>query len=135
MGPFLCIDETSLSDDELYMILANKEARGRKGAIVAIIRGTKAEGVQEVLLRMRQGLRHKVKEVTLDMATNMGLIVSRCFPKATQVTDRFHVQKLACDALQDMRIALRWQVIEQENKEMALAKECKVPYVASILEN
>ena len=34
-----------------------------------------------------------------------------------------------------MRIALRWQVIEQENKEMALAKECKLPYVATILEN
>ena len=135
MDPFLSIDETSLSDDELYTILTNKEAKGRKGVIVAIIKGTKAEEVQEVLLRMGQEVRHKVKEVTLDMAANMGLIVSRCFPKAAQVTDRFHVQKPACDALQDMRIALRWQVIEQENKEMALAKECKLPYVATILEN
>ena len=47
----------------------------------------------------------------------MGLIIKRCFPKASQVTDRFHVQKLACDALQDMRIAFRWKAIEQENKE------------------
>lgn len=135
MGPYLSIDETSLSDDELYTIVTNKEAKGRKGSIVAIIKGTKTEEVQEVLSGMREGLRYKVKEVTLDMAANMGLIVSRCFPKAVQVTDRFHVQKLACDALQDMRIALRWQAIEQENKEMALAKECKEPYVASILEN
>lgn len=113
MGPYLCIDETSLSDDELYTIVTNKEAKGRKGSIVAIIKGTKTEEVQEVLSGMREGLRYKVKEVTLDMAANMGLIVSRCFPKAVQVTDRFHVQKLACDALQDMRIALRWQAIEQ----------------------
>ena len=32
------------------------------------------------------------------MAANMSVIVSCCFGKASQVTDRFHVQKLACDA-------------------------------------
>lgn len=135
MGPYLSIDETSLSDDELYTIVTNKEAKGRKGTLVAIIRGTKAEEVIEVLLRINRRLRHKVKEVTLDMAANMSMIVSRCFSKASQVTDRFHVQKLACDALQDMRIALRWQTIEQENREMALAKEINKRYVAQVLEN
>lgn len=79
MGPYLSIDETSLSDDELYTIVTNKEAKGRKGSIVAIVRGTKAEDVIEVLLRIKKGLRHKVKEVTLDMAANMSVIVSCCF--------------------------------------------------------
>ena len=37
--------------------------------------------------------------------------------------------------LQDMRIALRWQAIEQENKEMALAKESDESYVAQVLAN
>lgn len=135
ISPYLSIDETSLSDDELYTIITNKEAKGRKGSIVAIIRGTKAEDVIEVLLKIKDRLRRKVKEVTLDMAANMGVIVTRCFPKASQVTDRFHVQKLACDALQDMRIAFRWKAIEQENKEIALAKENKESYVPLILEN
>ena len=36
----------------------------------------------------------KVKEITLDMAHSMKMIVKKCFPKAVQVTDRFHVQKL-----------------------------------------
>jgi transposase len=133
-GPYLSIDETSLSDDELYTIVTNKEGKGRKGSIVVIIRGTKAEDVIDVLLKIKQRLRHKVKEVTLDMAANTGLIVSRCFTGASQVTDRFHVQKLACDALQDMRIAFRWKAIEQENKEIALAKESKKSYVP-LLEN
>ena len=62
MGPYLSIDETFLSDDELYTIVTNKEAKGRKGSIVAIVRGTKAEDVIEVLLRIKKGLRHKVKE-------------------------------------------------------------------------
>jgi len=135
MGSYLSIDETALSDDELYTIVTNKEGRGRKGSLVAIIKGTKAEEVIEVLLKIKDGVRRKVKEVTLDMAANMSLIVSSCFPKASQVTDRFHVQKLACDALQDMRIAYRWQAIEQENKEIALAKESKAVYVPLILEN
>ena len=135
MGSYLSIDETALSDDELYTIVTNKEGLGRKGSLVAIIKGTKAEEVIEVLLKIKDGVRRKVKEVTLDMAANMSLIVSRCFPKASQVTDRFHVQKLACDALQDMRIAYRWQAIEQENKEIALAKESKAVYVPLILEN
>ena len=53
MGPYLSIDETSLSDDELYTIVTNKEAKGRKGSIVAIVRGTKADDVIEVLLRIK----------------------------------------------------------------------------------
>lgn len=135
IGPYLSIDETALSEDELYTIVTNKQAHGKKGALVAIIKGTKAEEVIKVLLDIKERLRHKVKEVTLDMAANMGLIVSRCFPKASQVTDRFHVQKLACDALQDMRVALRWKAMEQENKELELAKENKLSYVPRVLEN
>ena len=85
MGPYLSIDETSLSDDELYTIVTNKEAKGRKGSIVAIVRGTKAEDVIEVLLRIKKGLRHKVKEVTLDMADSellfwQSLTSDRSFP-------------------------------------------------------
>ena len=135
IGPYLSIDETSLSDSELYTIVTNKEAKGRRGAIVAVVHGTMSEDVIKVLTKIKQRLRNKVKEVTLDMAANMGLIIKRCFPKASQVTDRFHVQKLACDALQDMRIAFRWKAIEQENKEISFAKEVKKKHVAEVLEN
>jgi len=93
MGTHLSIDETSLSDGELYTILTNKAAKGRKGSIVAIIAGTKAETVIEILRRIPVRPCKKVLEITLDMAGNMALIAKRCFPLATQVTDRFHVQK------------------------------------------
>jgi hypothetical protein len=42
------MDETSLSDGELYTIVTNKAAKGRKGAIAAIVAGTKADDVIEV---------------------------------------------------------------------------------------
>ena len=41
----MSIDETSLSLGELYTILTNKNAKGKKGSIVAIIAGTKANVV------------------------------------------------------------------------------------------
>ncbi len=79
--------------------------------------------------------RRKVREITLDMAPNMELIARRCFPVASLVTDRFHVQKLAVEALQEMRIAYRWEALDLENKEMELAKETGNGYKPVQLEN
>ena len=118
----LSIDEVALSKGELYTIVTNKKAKGKAGSIIAIIAGTKAELVIDKLLKICSSKRNKVKEITLDMANSMKMIVRRCFPKATQVTDRFHVQKLALDALQDIRIKHRWEAIDQENNQIKEAK-------------
>ena len=40
IGKHLSIDEVSLSQGELYTIVTNKAAKGRKGALVAIVKGT-----------------------------------------------------------------------------------------------
>ena len=41
----LSLDEVALSDGELYTVLTSKKAMGRKGSIVAIIKGTKSDTV------------------------------------------------------------------------------------------
>lgn len=135
MGEYLSIDETSLSQGELYTILTNKSAKGRKGALIAMIKGTESDKIIDILLKMEESIRKKVKEVTLDLAPTMERIVKKSFPKAKMVADRFHVQQLASDAVQQIRIEHRWQAIEQENKEMELAKEAKIPFVADLLKN
>lgn len=135
IGPYLSIDETSLSQGELYTILTNKEAKGRKGAIVAILKGVDADKIISILTTIKEIKRLKVKEITLDMSPSMAKIARKCFPKATQVTDRFHVQQLAYDAVQEMRIAFRWEAIDQENKEIELAKATKKKYIPDVLEN
>jgi transposase len=56
------------------------------------------------------------------MANSMKIICKKCFPKAIQVTDRFHVQKLALEALQDIRIKHRWDAIDLENENIKLAR-------------
>jgi transposase len=104
IGKRLSIDETSLSNGELYTIVTNKSSKGRKGTIVAMVAGTKADTVLSVLEKIPLRERNLVKEITLDMVGNMGLIARKSFPNATRVTDRFHVQKLAIEALQEIRI-------------------------------
>lgn len=116
IGYRLCIDETTLSKGELYTIILNKDRKGRKGSIVAVIKGTKAEDIIAVLMLIAADVRRQVKEITLDMAASMHKIVRTCFPRAMQVIDRFHVQKLVYEAVQELRIAYRWQIIKEENK-------------------
>jgi transposase len=122
IGKQLSIDETSLSNGDLYTIVTNKAAKGRKGALVAMVKGTKADTVIGILKKIPVQIREQVEEVTLDMANSMNLIVSKCFSKAIKVIDRFHVQKLAYDALQEMRIAHRWDAINEETDAIQNAK-------------
>ncbi len=135
LGEYLSIDETSLSQGELYTVLTNKAAKGRKGALVAIVKGVESEAVIKILHRIKARDRKKVKEVTLDLAPTMARIVKRSFPMAKLVSDRFHVQQLANEAVQEIRIAHRWEAIEQENVEMDLAKETGQPWIPELLEN
>jgi transposase len=135
IGSYLSIDETSLSNGELYTIVTNKAAKGRKGSVVAMIKGTLAEDIIAVLHKIPERSRKQVKEVTLDMAANMGLAVRRCFPLADLVIDRFHVQQLAFEAVQELRIKYRWQALEQENELIASAKKNKEPFAAEVLSN
>lgn len=97
--------------------------------------GTKAETVINVLKQLPQRQRNKVAEITLDMAGSMALIAKKCFPKARQVTDRFHVQQLALEAVQDMRIEHRWQALEAENDALEQAKLKQIDYQAELLSN
>lgn len=135
IGEYLSIDETAFTNGELYTIVTNKKAKGKKGALVAMVKGTKAENVIKILLKISIGKRNKVKEVTLDMAGNMGLIVKKSFPNAVQVIDRFHVQKLALDALQEIRIKHRWNAIDQENDAIEQARTRNLKYNPEILPN
>lgn len=135
VGTHLSLDETSLSQGELYTVITNKAAKGKKGALVAMIKGTQAETVRAVLEKIPLRRRNTVREVTLDMAASMENIARFSFPNARLVTDRFHVQKLAFDAVQELRIHYRWQAIDQENKEIELSKETGQKYIPDILEN
>ena len=98
--------------------------RVTRATIVAIIAGTSSGTVIEHLSKIPLRLRKKVEEITLDMAGSMNLIAKRCFPNAVIVTDRFHVQQLALQALQDIRIKHRWEAMDNENEEIEKEIAC-----------
>ena len=119
IGPRLSIDETSLSDGELYTIVTNKDAHGGKGAIVSIIAGTKAWEIAEILWLIPSELREQIEEITMDLSPTMRKAARFSFPNAALVADRFHMQKLALDALQELRIRFRWDALDEENRKKA----------------
>lgn len=122
IGPRLAIDESSLSNGELYTFVTNRDARTRERALVAVVAGTKSEDVIAVLKKIGEEQRRLVIEVTLDLSDSMRKIVRTVFPKADRVIDRFHIQKLACEAVQELRVKHRWDAIQQANDDMEEAK-------------
>lgn len=132
---YLSLDEVALSEGELYTVLTSKTARGRKGSLIAIVKGTKSEEVIDKITKISRNARLKVKEITLDMAGSMKLIAKRCFPNAIKVIDRFHVQKLAIEAVQELRIKHRWEAIDSENEILKQAKDKKTKPKIKVFEN
>lgn len=135
LGQRISMDETCLSQGELYTIITNKSAHGGKGGMIAMIKGTKSEVVLHYLYKLPRSKRLQVKEITIDLSPSMKLIAKCAFPNATIVSDRFHVQKLMNEAISDLRVDYRWQAIDMENAEIALAKELNRTFKPHIFSN
>lgn len=135
IGTHLSIDETAFTNGDLYTILTNKSAKGKQGTLVAMIKGTKSDDIIKILRKIPEKLRYSVQEITLDLAVNMNLIVKKVFPKANKVIDRFHVQKLAFEAVQEIRIKYRWEAIDNENEAIKNARKNNLKYKPEYLEN
>ena len=128
IGEHLSIDEVSLSKGELYTFVTNKRGKGKHGTLVASVKGTRSSDIVKTLERLPLTDRKQVKEVTLDMAKNIELATKTAFPETILVTDRFHVVKLAMEALQHLRVKYRWQELDKENKAIEQAKKEGVKY-------
>ena len=112
----MSLDETCLSNGEVYTILTNKAAHGGKGALAAMVHGVASDKVSAILKMVPVEQRRKVETVTTDLSSAMMLTARSVFPKAQLVNDRFHVQQLMSEAVDQMRIVLRWEVLDAENK-------------------
>lgn len=129
IGPVVCIDETCLSCGELYTVVTNPEGHGGKGTLIAMIRGTESENVISVLEKIAGYKRKTVREVTLDLSTTMMKIARKVFPNAYLTNDRFHVQRLFYEAIDDMRITYRWMARDLENEQIRKCRSERKEYV------
>lgn len=115
-GSDMSLDETCLSNGEVYTILTNKAAHGGRGALAAMVRGVASDTVSAILKKVPRELRRGVRTVTTDLSSAMMLTVRTVFPKARLINDRFHVQQLMTEAVDQMRISFRWEVLAEENE-------------------
>lgn len=114
----MSLDETCLSNGDVYTILTNKAAHGGKGALVAMVKGVSTETVSGIFRKIPRKRRLSVKTVTTDLSSAMMLTVRTAFPRAMLINDRFHVQQLMSEAVDQIRIRHRWEVLDKENKEI-----------------
>ena len=98
-----------------------------------MVAGTEADNIIVITEKITLKQRNLVTEIILDMVGNRGLIGRKCFPNATRVIDRFHVQKLTTEALQKIRIKYRWQAIDHKNNGIEKAKKSKKRFEPEVL--
>ena len=117
IGPYMSLDETCLSNGEVWTFLTNKDGHGGRGTLAAAIPGTKSDAIISILTAaMGKSLRRRVKEVTCDLSPSMMLIAAEVFYNAHIVNDRFHVQQVYNDAVDEIRIDIRRRLIAEENE-------------------
>jgi transposase len=109
------IDETSLQG-ELYTIVHNKDAHGRKGAIVAVVKGTNPADVLRVLMQLPADKREMVGSVTMDLSDCMRAIAREAFPKAIAIRDCFHVVKRGGEGCEEIRLRLKREAVKDLNR-------------------
>ncbi len=134
-GKWMSIDETALSNGEVYTVITNKEAHGKKGSLAALIKGTKCEIVSEALKEVPIAIQMNVEEITLDFANSMDWICRTNFPNAKLTGDRFHIQQIVSEGVQEIRIELRRKAIDEENELMMKVKKEKSIYYPKVYEN
>lgn len=102
---------------------------------MAMIHGAKSAEIIPILAKIPLEKRSIIKEIAMDMAGSMDLISQASFPKAVQVIDRFHVQQLVSDAVQEIRINLRREAIKEENENIKQARKEKRKYYLAVFAN
>jgi len=116
IGAYMSLDETCLSNGEVWTFLTNKEGHGGRGTLAAAVPGTKSDEIITTLIgAMGKTLRRKVKEVTCDLSPSMMLIAAEVFYNAHVVNDRFHVQQVYNEAVDEIRVDIRRQLIAEDN--------------------
>ena len=69
--PRLAIDESSLSNGELYTFVKNRDVRTREQSLVTVVSVIKSEDAISVLQMIDEEQRYALKEVTLDLSDSM----------------------------------------------------------------
>ncbi len=109
LGTHLSLDETAFNNGDLYNS-KGKEGRFSGHDQANMIKPTKADVIMLILHKNPLKQRKKVKEVTLNMAGNIGLTVKNSFPKRHLGHRTFQCSEI------------RWEALDTENNAIKSAR-------------
>lgn len=109
-----------LGIDEIHLlgqprcVMTNIEAR----TMIELLATRKKETVARYLMRVKD--RQKIKLVTMDMWTPYRDLVHTVLPQANIVIDKFHIQRMANEALEIVRKTLREQLTDRQHRTLKM---------------
>lgn len=102
-----------------YTIISSKDT----WRIALLISTTKSDIIFDTLKKVPIEIRMKVKTISRDLAKNYEAVSRYAFMNADQIWDKFHVVKLAIEALQDVRVRYRQEILTEERLLKKSSKE------------
>lgn len=112
------IDEISYRRHHHYLTLVLDHLKRR---VVWAGKGKKAETLASFFDELGPERTAQLTHVTLDLSAGFNQVVDERAPQATKVFDRFHIQRLASDAIDQLRRAEVFRANEREDTEVARA--------------
>jgi len=119
-GENMAIDDKNIGG-EGYTVFSNKDT----GKIAVLAQTTKASDLAEILQKVSVKILFAVKTISKDLAENYDWIARSLFLNAMRIDDKFHVLKLGFEALQDVRVRYRQEVLTLERKKREEKKALK----------
>ena len=111
-GEDMALDDKNI-DGEGYTILSNKKT----GKIALMASTTKHHILEEILSKVPIAVRCKVKTLSRDLAESYDWLSRSMFCWAQSVADKFHIVKMALEALQDVRVRYRQEILTKERED------------------
>ena len=81
------------------------------------MKGLKVSDIVTVLMQIPEELRKAVMEVTMDHSDVMNVVVREVFPEARLTIDCFHTVQVVGDAIEEIRMQSKREVVKEEKKE------------------
>ena len=117
-GENMAVDDKNIGG-EGCTIISNKET----GKIALLATTTKIKILIEVLSKIPARTLFSVRTISKDLAEGYDWLARTTFMNAIRIADKFHVVKLAFEALQAVRIRYRQKILTEERERRAKAKE------------
>lgn len=98
----VCVDETSFKKGQSYATIVSD---GELKRVIDVEEGRDATTIEKFSIKLveKGGDSDKIRQYISDMSPAYELARNICFPKATQIIDKFHVKQLLLQAMDEVR--------------------------------